>query len=75
MGKGGFLSAGPATDRRMRITFVITEAIGHLDEPPDKHRPGYWWEQSRRPSWGRGEVAAALYGNLAHWGYLAEERD
>jgi hypothetical protein len=73
--KGGFLSAGPATDRRMRITLVITEAIGHVDEPPDDHRPGRWWEQSRRPSWGLDEVADAIYANLAHRGYVAEERD
>ncbi len=73
--KGGFLCAGPATDRRMRITFVITEAIGHVDEPPDNHRPGCWWEQSKRPSWGLDEVADAIYANLAHWKYVAEERD
>jgi hypothetical protein len=72
---GGFLCAGPATDRRMRITFVITEAIGHVDELPDNHRPGCWWEQSRRPSWGLDEVADAIYANLAHWKYVARERD
>ena len=72
---GGFLCAGPATDKRMRITFVITEAIGHIGEPPDNHRPGCWWEWSRRPTWGFAEVADAIYANLAHWKYVARERE
>jgi len=72
---GGFLCAGPATDRRMRITLVITEAIGHVDEPPDNHKPGCWWEHSRRPSWGLDEVADAIYANLVRWKYVARERD
>ena len=73
--KGSFLSDGPATDRQMRITSVITEAIGHVDGPPDNHRPGYWRGQSRRPGWGFDEVADAIYANLAHWKYVEEERD
>ena len=71
--KGSLLSDGPDTDRQMRITSVITEAIGHVDEPPDNHRPGYWREQSRRPGWGFDEVADAIYVNLAHHRYVAEE--
>ena len=55
---GGHLGAGPATDRRIRITFIITEAIGHIGEPPGNHRPGHWWEQAERPGWNRAEPCA-----------------
>ena len=72
--KDGYLNAGPATDRRLRITFVITEAIGHVGEPPDNHKPGKWWGQSKRPSWSLDEVSEAIYANLAHCGHIAEER-
>lgn len=57
--KDGYLNAGPATDRRFRITFVITEAIGQLGEPPGNHsqanggknrkgQAGVWMRSLRR---------------------------
>jgi hypothetical protein len=69
---GGYLSAGPATERRIRIIFVITEAIGHIGEPPGNHRPGHWRAQSKRPGWDLDEVADAIYANLAQAGHIAE---
>jgi hypothetical protein len=67
----GYLNADPATDKQIRITFVITAAIGHIGDPPDDHSPGRWWAQSRRPGWDLDEVADAIYANLVHSGYVS----
>ena len=68
---GGYLGDGPATDRRFRITLIITEAIGNADELPGNHRPGHWRAQSR-PGWDPDEFADAIYANLAHAGHMAK---
>ena len=69
--EGGYLNADPATDRRIRITFVITEANGHIGEPPDNQRPGHWRSASRRPGWDSDEVFDAIHSNLVHSGYMS----
>jgi hypothetical protein len=66
----GYLKAGPATDRRLRITLLITHAIGHIGEPPDNQRPGQWREISKRPGWNLDEVVDSIHANLAHRGYI-----
>jgi len=42
-------------------------------DPPGNHRPGQWFEQSRRPSWGLDEVAETIYANLAHGSFIIKD--
>src|SRR5712671_1792179 len=64
----GCLNARLPVDRRINTVFVITEAIGHVGEPPDAHRPGHWVAASGGLD--LRDVANAVYENLAYRGYL-----
>jgi hypothetical protein len=67
----GFLNTGPPTDREIRITHAITEAIGHVRETPGAYGLGQWVGVTMTPS-DLAEVTDAVYRNLVHWGYLTE---
>jgi hypothetical protein len=45
--EGGYLNPGPPVDRQIRIILAITEAIGHVREPPGGYSPGRWMRRLR----------------------------
>jgi hypothetical protein len=68
--EGGYLNPGPPVDRQIRIILAITEAIGHVGEPPGRYSPGRWMCQ-RTDRWlGLDDVADSVYANLKYRGYL-----
>ena len=69
---GSYLNVNPPADRQIRITWAITEAIGHVGDPPGAYSPGQWLEVTMTPPPDLGEVANAVYRNLVHPGYLTE---
>jgi hypothetical protein len=67
---GGDLYPGPLVDRQIRIILAITEAIGHVGEPPHAYRPGKWMCHVTNSELDLSDVADSVYANLKHRGYL-----
>ena len=67
---GGYLNPGPPVDRRIRIISAITEAIGHVREPPNAYRPGKWMCHVTNSELDLSDVADSVYANLKYRGYL-----
>jgi hypothetical protein len=69
--KGGYLNPGLATERGKRIIPAITQALGNYDSSPGAYRPGQWHEIAVRPEPPESAaIAAAVYNNLVHLGYI-----